>query len=353
MPGSAQAYRFVFVDGLRGLAALSIVVFHIWNYEPEPWPAFEYSHWLVNAAFKNVRAAVQVLLVVSGFVVAYTLRKSWVTPREVGSFLGRRIVRLIPPYWVTIGIVIVVDLLCVHALNLEKPFEGPLSVPRVSKHLTLTQEIFRHEDEALSAGVWTICIEMQFYVVAILGIALAQRLAKFDPHSTTDPIFWLGAACRLRARRFDLPVLLAVPEKHRRLGDSLPLDVFPWHDHLVDSRAHCPDPRLCIGCRRGHPATFFTGVPAGWISETSSRLVVPNAVALSTAVAILAAGRLNRMQSWLSWSWVQYLGRISYSLYLIHFPVCHLLTSAAWKWCNNSPTPSTGRSDSTVGTRFQ
>lgn len=330
------ANRFVFVDGLRGLAALAIVVFHVWNYEPDPWPAFESSHWLVNAAFKQVRAAVQVLLVVSGFVVAYTLRKTWVTPREVAWFLGRRIVRLIPPYWVTIGIVIIVDLLCVHALDVEKPFKGPLSVPRVSKHLTLTQEIFRHEEEALSAGVWTICIEMQFYIVAIVGAALAQRLV---PGSGIH---------RPRTSGWALLAVFAPPAFICLFYWRSMKSTDPWVIHYIWM--------FFLGMitwwtLERTVSTFVYSVIIGagvaalvwrpdWVDPgEASFLLVPNAVALSTAVAIFTAGRFDRLQSWLNWSWLQYLGRISYSLYLIHFPVCHLVTTAAWKWCNNSPTP--------------
>jgi peptidoglycan/LPS O-acetylase OafA/YrhL len=63
-----------------------------------------------------------------------------------------------------------------------------------------------------------------------------------------------------------------------------------------------------------------------------------NGVALSTALAIYYAGSRNRLHSWLNWPWLQYLGKISYSLYLIHFSVCHLLTAAAWRLFGDSPT---------------
>ena len=48
------AVRFVFVDGLRGLAALSIVIFHIWWYEPAPYPALDDAHWIYDAAFLRI-----------------------------------------------------------------------------------------------------------------------------------------------------------------------------------------------------------------------------------------------------------------------------------------------------------
>jgi len=35
----------------------------------------------------------------------------------------------------------------------------------------------------------------------------------------------------------------------------------------------------------------------------------------------LCAGRPQKMDGWLRWRWVQFLGMVSYSLYLIHNPV--------------------------------
>src|SRR5262249_54154838 len=42
------------------------------------------------------------------------------------------------------------------------------------------------------------------------------------------------------------------------------------------------------------------------------------AVGLLTGASIFAVGRLNRLETWLAHGVLQYLGRISYSLYLIH-----------------------------------
>src|SRR6478752_7139731 len=66
--------RFAFVDGLRGLAALAIVIFHIRWYELEPRAAVSDAMWIIDAALLRARGGVQILLVISGFVIAYTLR---------------------------------------------------------------------------------------------------------------------------------------------------------------------------------------------------------------------------------------------------------------------------------------
>ena len=347
-PTGGPAFRFVFVDGLRGLAALMIVVFHIWWYEPEPYPAFENLHWIVDATFRRVRASVQILLVISGFVVAYTLRKTWVTPREVSWFLGRRLVRLMPPYWVTIGVIILVDMICQQALDLKKPFQGPPSVPRISAHLTLMQNILGHE--AMSAGIWTICIEMQFYVVAILGWGLAQRMVSNPERRMPRPPVWALLVVFLPPAFVSLFYWRPLDSTDSwvihylwmfflgmitwwTLDKSLPAFVFALVVLVgVVELQSGPDWSTLNW-------DFWMPKWEWFIPKSDRANWVSNCVALSTAVVIFAVGRLDRLHSWLNWRWLQYLGRISYSLYLIHFPICHLITFTGWKLFNNSPTP--------------
>ncbi|MEK6262379.1 MAG: acyltransferase family protein, partial [Planctomycetota bacterium] len=96
------ASRFAFLDALRGLAAISIVGFHLYRYEPAP----ENSQWFLPFLIEQWLIwgwiGVQFLLVISGFVIAYSFRDGLVTGGSVANFLVRRVVRLSPPYLVTL-----------------------------------------------------------------------------------------------------------------------------------------------------------------------------------------------------------------------------------------------------------
>jgi len=327
--------RFAFVDGLRGLAALAIVIFHIWWYEPAPRMALRETHWIFDEAIKLARGGVQILLVVSGFVIAFTLRKTWFTPGEVCSFIGRRLVRLVPAYWFAIGVVIGVAALCQHC-ELPSPFDGKPSLLRAAAHMAFLQDIVGHE--SLGAGMWTLCIEMQFYLVAILGWGLAQRLFPRPVADQPQPSDWGLVAV---FAPFAIASLL-----HWRSMDGTD----PWVTHFI--------------------WMFFLGMSTWWtldrtLPPAAYALVISiavvdlmlcntetwvnaewrywNGVALATTLAIFTAGWRQRLHVWLNWSPLQYLGRISYSLYLIHFPICHLVTAAGWKMCGNSPTPIQAR----------
>ena len=340
--------RFAFIDGLRGLAALSIVLFHLWWYEPNPTSAFsmmvhlpviqQLVRWyepdpaaaisLANRGIQEVmlkiRGGVQILLVISGFVIAYTLRNTWMNPREALMFLVRRLIRLVPAYWTTLGVVILVDMVSQQIGGLSSPFEGGVSLARLSAHLTFLQDIFGHE--SFSAGIWTLCIEMQFYLVAVLGWWIAQRAFRRpqvnEPRPSARAIYSVFA-----------PVAF--------------ISLFYWRG--MDSTESLVIHFLWM---------FFLGMATWWTLDGTISLVAfgliagiatvelvlfeknqfENLVALSTALAILVAGRQQKLDQWLNWPWLQYLGRISYSLYLIHFPVCHLLMSAGWKFFSHSPT---------------
>lgn len=333
--GKAPA-RFAFVDGLRGLAALGIVIFHIWWYEPLPQAALQTSHWMVDEAIEKARGSVQILLVISGFVIAYTLRRTWFTVSEVYSFIGRRVVRLVPAYWVTIGIVLLVDILCRRLSGLPSPFTGQATPTRIAAHMTFLQGIFAFD--AIGAGMWTLCIEMQFYIVAVLGWGLAQRLfARPDPNQP-------------RPSPWGLMIVFAPAALVSLFLWRLLESTDPWVTHFL--------------------WMFFLGMITWWALDRTISLPIfavvvliggleliygvkiveepkpfryENSLALATALVIFTAGMRDRLHVWLNWSPLQYLGRISYSLYLIHFPVCHLLTTAGWKMMNDAPTPLQAR----------
>lgn len=319
--------RFAFVDSLRGLAAVSIMIFHIWWYEPAPFVAI--SNRLVNDALLRTRGGVQILLVISGFVIAYTLRHVWGTWKETLLFLGRRLVRLVPAYWTAIAIAMLTDYSCRYFWDLPSAVDGHHSVPRTLAHMTFLQDIFDYD--ALSAGLWTLCIEMQFYIVAILGWTIAQRL--FPRPDPTKP----------RPSAIGLLTVFA------------PLafaSLFHWRQ--IASNDHWVIHFLWM---------FFLGMLVWWtldrtVPKWAFAAVVAiagielifdaewryeNSVALTTALVIFTGGYLQRLDVWLNWWPLQYLGRISYSLYLIHFPICHVISAIGWKWYADSPTPVQAR----------
>ncbi|MEH3121406.1 MAG: acyltransferase [Sphingomonas phyllosphaerae] len=79
--------HYVILDGLRGVAALMVVIFHLF----EPFSFGDPQRQIVNHGY----LAVDFFFLLSGFVIAYAYDDRW-GDMSVGDFIRRRIVRLHP-----------------------------------------------------------------------------------------------------------------------------------------------------------------------------------------------------------------------------------------------------------------
>jgi peptidoglycan/LPS O-acetylase OafA/YrhL len=68
-------------------------------------------------------------------------------------------------------------------------------------------------------------------------------------------------------------------------------------------------------------------LPAGQAFTRAASSTIELKVAVVAGIAIYVLGLRGRLGTALDYRWLQYLGRISYSLYLIHFPVAHVVTT--------------------------
>src|ERR1019366_7007946 len=95
--------RFAFIDALRGLAALSVVLFHAkeGNHTPD---MFSLMPGWIAALFDNGNLGVAVFFVLSGFVISHSIYAERVSAPFAGRFMLRRSLRLDPPYWAAIAL---------------------------------------------------------------------------------------------------------------------------------------------------------------------------------------------------------------------------------------------------------
>lgn len=323
--------RSTYIDALRGIAALGVACYHIARYEPGDQPARELIPGFMQAAFDYGWVGVQVFFVISGFVIAYSLRAARVTPGFFANYALRRSIRLDPPYWTTILFV-----LLLHAvLHLHLGFDSPLDVPTplepelswklVGSHLLYLQNIIPGYDN-LSAGFWTLCIEVQFYILCVAGLGIAQQFPARNRRFPADA----GATGLLIVF---LPLaLFSLFEWNKTVGGLSVYDNDMWISRFfsmfflgsaawwaLDGRI----PRSVFGLY----ASAFAGriLMQGWRQGWNDDLTIGLSAALAAGLSTYVAGRLGRLGTWLDFRSLQYLGRISYSLYLIHFPMSYVI----------------------------
>lgn len=327
--------RSTFVDALRGIAALSVACYHIFRYGPLPGPAAEVVPGLLQVWFDHGWIGVQVFFVISGFVIAYSVRDARITPGYVGNYALRRSIRLDPPYWATIVVVLLVHwVFHLHLgfdspMDVPSPMETPLTWKLILAHLFYVQNILDYEN--LSAGFWTLCIEVQFYLLYVIGMGIAQRLSTlYDrPSVPAAPLAVLALFAPL--------ALLSLFLWNLNLGGAAGSDHWITHFFCMFFLGCCAwwalDGRV--------PARVFwayvglVAVRVGW------RWSLDLTIALVAGVGIYLLGRRGRLGTEFNFRPVQYLGRISYSLYLIHFPVAHVVTTLGYEHmtANRSLTP--------------
>jgi len=307
----ALSGRLRFLDGLRAIAAQLIVWHHLAFYGPLSDVARRLTPFLVDVLHHHARMAVQVFLVIGGFVTAQHL--DGLRRLDLRCFLrevGHRYRRTGGPYLMTLALAVAANALASQWMDHRSISAAP-TIGQLIAHAFYLHDILGYQ--ALSAGIWYLAVDFQLFilVLAMAGVlrALAARLTMSAEAATalTRLVFaGLAAASLLwfnRDNAYDhwavyffgsyfLGMLLRWV-----LGGALALWML-W--------------------------AYFAMVVAAISIDWRPRLLV----AALTAVIILLAARRRLLANWPNNALVAYLGRISFSLFLVHFPVCLVIN--AW-----------------------
>jgi peptidoglycan/LPS O-acetylase OafA/YrhL len=309
--------RLPLLDAVKGLACLLIVGHHFSRYGPLPESAALLAPRAFDWLAQHGRLAVQVFLVLAGFLAAGSLAPDG-RPR-VDRLLSRvfqRYARLAAPYLVALTFSVLVAALARPWLD-DEAVPGPPQIAQLIAHGLLLQDLLGYE--ALSTGVWYVAIDFQLFALALAAIAASDALR----------------------RRWAMR-----PENARRLTAGLLLALLVASLAVFNRNAALDVTALYFF------GAYGLGMFVFWIGRATRRGVWGFAVlalallgaaalaldwrsriaiALATALAVAVVQRFDGLEpaAWpalgrpLAW-----LGRISYSLFLIHFPML-LLVSAA------------------------
>jgi peptidoglycan/LPS O-acetylase OafA/YrhL len=319
------APRFAFVDALRGLAALSVALYHIERYGPLGEPAAAVIPTFLRRLIEHGWIGVQIFFVISGFVIAYSLRNAWITPAYLGNYALRRSLRLDLPYWFTILCVLSLNALAVSWLSLPSLMDERPHWRQCAAHFVYLQNILEFEN--LSAGFWTLCIEMQFYLLFALLTGVAQRLPGRGVDAETRP-----PGSKLLVIFVPLG-LLSLFYLHFDQGNDAWIVHFFCMFFLGTLAWWALEARI--------PPSVFWGFALAMLVRLGLDWTLDIAVALITGVTIYLIGRLRRLD-WGAARALQHLGKISYSLYLIHYPISHFVVNFGYGLTGDAPYAAVG-----------
>jgi peptidoglycan/LPS O-acetylase OafA/YrhL len=258
-------------DVLRGLAALWVCLYH-----------FTGGVGIGSYGYLGVT----VFFVISGFVVPTSMVQNGYVLAAWPRFMLRRLVRLEPPYLVSIGV-----LLALGALDRASGTPPPWTTMQIVGHLGYANAFLGLP--WLNSVYWSLAVEFQFYI--LMGIALPLLLAG-------EPATRLAGVALVSS----LPLLLPTRSN---------ATIFPFLSVFGAGILSFLRSRNLIG-RKSYWGALL--VVTGIVFEKHD---AGFALATVSTAVLLVKVQIPRIAP------IAWLGAISYSLYLLHVPIGHRVIS--------------------------
>jgi peptidoglycan/LPS O-acetylase OafA/YrhL len=301
--------HFGFLDLLKAIASNLIVLHHLALYGPMSDHARPLAPWLIDWLDEHGRIAVQVFLVIGGFLAAKSLSPHGMPGiAHPGHAILRRFLKLVLPFTAAIALVIAASELARLWMTHDSISATP-TLGQILAHVFLLHSLL--DVESLSAGAWYVAIDFQLYVLfALLLWTAAPFAGERAPGWLVPALVAAVAAVSLlyfnRDAGWDVWALY--------FAGSYGMGALAWW--AANARR---DARVALLF-----AVIFALGTAALLLEFRSRI----ALALLTSLALAIMYRTGT-QAWQRMPGaIGFLGRISYSVFLVHFPIILVVNAA-------------------------
>lgn len=290
-----QAYSLA-LDGIRALAALTVVVYHA-RFPGLPGGFF----------------GVDVFFVLSGYLITRLLvdEQARTGGLRLDHFILRRVRRLLP----ALLLMLLVYLLTAPWLFPDVVFSKHLRDVLLSAFYMVNYATALGAPVSVLGHVWSLAVEMQFYLLWPLILLGLLRLPKAVAMGLIFVLYVLATALR-----------------------------WWWGEHLAiwtfypRTETHCSG--LLLGCLLGYAGVTIhrywavVGLIVLFFAMTFfSTAWMPTVRYGFTIVEIGAALLILAQPAWLGGMALAWLGRMSYGLYLWHYPIMRSVREhGAWNW---------------------
>jgi len=320
--------RLACITGLRGLAALYVLLSHVWS---QIWPAvappYGYgrepdgliawlSGWLYYGHF-----GVVVFLVLSGFCLMLpVVENGGALPGGTRAFLARRAWRILPPYYCAMAFSLLLIVLFIgEKTGSQWDISLPVSIVGFLAHLLLLHDLV--EATQINYVFWSIALEVQLYLLFPPLVAAWHRFGALRVAACAIAMVY-GTVLVLSCAGVD-----AVPPQFIGLCACFVLGMggatllhhretrwlaYPW------------------GKTAAVLLALLSGLCAWWgHAEAERHLALLDLLcALATVALLLGAARArpgDQIRSALEAPALVAAGTFSYSLYLVHAPLLQLI----------------------------
>ena len=311
--GVAPKARLDHLDGIRGIAAFSVMVGHI------RWP----SAIATLPPFHNISLWVDFFFVLSGFVIAHTYFERLSSGLPVVAFMTRRFARLYPLHLVTLFAALAYEILKWKTTGLvdveanNAPFQHN-NASSFLANLFLVQSLGTFPNVTWNGPSWSISVEFFTYLLFAVLVAVTRG---------RRPVFWL-----LLTLLQTVSIAILVTRTH---GDFLSVEtdygfyrcVLGFGMGVVISQFHAnttrtPDASGSVRNRRAHDglkavlACAILLLIAMPTYKTAWTLFAP--FLFAAFIWLLVRYRGGVFEKLLLSRPCQFLGALSYSIYMVH-----------------------------------
>ena len=317
LPKPKTQVHLNYLDGMRALAALYVVLFHAAFFQ-EIFPTgivLTLTSWLLYGHF-----AVDVFIVISGFsLMLPVVRGDGKLRGGYWGFMKRRAKRILPPYYFALLYALILATTIIkHATDTAWVTCVPVTWQAVVTHLLLIHNLSDQTMFLINGPFWSIAVEWQLYFVFPLLVLGWSRIGAIK---TVIAATIIGYCALVALRHTEMqgitPQYLAL-FSFGMLGATISFSEQPawqrlrrpWLWKLAATALVVFDVLLCRHYNDYHIVQTHAGLADFFIGLSTVSLLI-----------LLSLPGRNVLQTALSWRPLVSIGTFAYSLYLVHFPL--------------------------------
>ena len=327
---NSPQFRLDYLDGLRGLSALYVVIVHVCRTVADVVGVKALPN-IAQLIMIYGRDAVVIFIVLSGYCLMLPVVRSQDGRLKGGvvQYIKRRARRILPPYYAAL----ILSLLITAFIAMNRPFTGfrlnlaqfDFSPGVLLSHIFMFHNLNPQWIYAIDGPMWSVATEWQIYFLFPILLIIWRRFSLIPAVATA---FIVGFAPHLLTQNGFLdagPVpsflaLFALGMAAADIGFSQKADRISWQTQI-------PWKWLTI---IAYVSSFILRLKDDW----KYLLVSDVLTGVGTACLIIYCSyvliKSNRTHyppilQLLKSRWAVLLGTFSYSLYLVHHPILHLL----------------------------
>jgi peptidoglycan/LPS O-acetylase OafA/YrhL len=300
--------RVVGLDGIRGLAALFVVLNHIFERAWQGYPANPAPFWAAWMFYG--RGAVAIFIALSGFSLGLGPARAGWRFKSTATYAHRRAWRILPPYWAALVFSLVMTWFV-----LAQPGWALPNGKSVAMYGLLLQDVYAKGSP--NRAFWSIAIEVQLYFLLPLLLLIVRRVSARAMVGLVAAIVVIIGVLAPHVALMNTALVKFTPDLAVLFAVGLLAAGIVTADERTRSR-----PWAGYALAAAVPAIALMVVKGStWSNLNLFWLDLAWAPAIGCFLTAIATSRPRPVVRFLDSSLPRSLGACSYSLYLTHMPI--------------------------------